>query len=200
MDQKLTRHLAREFGCRLASAVASDPWATRIRECAQDEHKAAGQDVETLLTRFLLEHGIADEGVVDWEGKKRSRGVLQQQSYALLGTWTHPDLAVVAPFTCAVEFDREDDTWAGYKQSLMKAACHVLSGAYDAVVHVFTLTYADSSASIYLQDAGPTTFTGNQPNASTRQLLATLQAYGVVTAFVPAGRGARVGAPREEGK
>src|SRR5690606_10931054 len=112
------------------------------------------------------------------------------QSYALLGTWTHPDLAVVAPFTVAVEFDRENDGWVGYKTSLMKAACHAMSGAYDAVVHVFILKYANVSANSLIQHEGPTSFKGEKANAFTRQLMASLGAHGVVAAFVPAGEGA----------
>lgn len=191
MDLKLSRALARDFGNTLARKVACDPLARNIRGTTsnQREHQEIGDEVEQMLRTFLEARSLGTEAkIVDWEGKTRQRGVRQQQSYSLLGTWTHPDLAVVAPFTVAVEFDREGDSWAGYKLSLMKAACHVLSGAYDAVVHVFILKYRDSERATYLLDeAAPMTSSGEKPNVFTRQLMANLGAHGVVPAFVPAG-------------
>ncbi len=99
MDLKVGRVLAREFAGYLASKVPNGSLEQTIRSARpNEEHKALGPATSELLREFLATHGLNPESaLVDWEGNAQRRG-LQQQSYSLLGTWTHPDLAVVAPF------------------------------------------------------------------------------------------------------
>ncbi|MFO0564302.1 MAG: hypothetical protein U0263_01495 [Polyangiaceae bacterium] len=161
--------LATEFQGKLSSKV-------RAAAVAGDEHKALASDVRRLLEAHLESKSHTDV-IFDWEGNTRPSGT-QQHSYPLFGTYAHPDAAVLSPFTCAIEFDREPGDrpdWSHFKVSLMKAACHVLSRAYDASLFVYTLRRADSSASAYLSDE----------SSHTRELLATLRASGMVVAIVP---------------
>lgn len=60
----------------------------------------------------------------------------------------------------------------------MKTSCHVLSGAYDAAVLVFTLARAGSSKEMYLGDYRP-------GHTHTKQLLELLSSAGLRIAFVP---------------
>ena len=95
-----------------------------------------------FLEQFLNRPDI-DSGELglhyDWEGNRKRKGK-QGHSYPLLGTYAHPDSAVLRPFRCAFEFDREHHPQGVFfKQALLKTAVHVLSGAYDAAILVFLL-------------------------------------------------------------
>jgi hypothetical protein len=83
---------------------------------------------------------------------------------------------VLRPFRCAFEFDREKKQGAvDFKDALMKAAVHVLSGAYEACVLVFIL----------LPGLNPYEYLDDK-NKHTRQLRKTLQANGLYVSFTSA--------------
>lgn len=140
-----------------------------------DEHKHLCEQIRALLRGHVKGD---EEFVFDWEGNgERARGT-QQHSYPLLGTWAHPDAAVLRPFTCAIEFDREPAgsmDWSHFKSCLMKSACHVLCRAYDATLFVFTLRRPQSTPAIYLDDE----------SHHTAELLGGLRSRGLVVAIVP---------------
>lgn len=152
----------------------------RLRRAAagQGEHKVVASDIEEALLKFLKRKGLPagqDDYLFDFEGRERPRGVRQVHSYELLGTWTHPDAAVLRPFALAIEFDREHETGRShFKTALMKTACHVMSGAYDAAVQVLVVRQSGSSADVY----------GDDGSDYTGRLLDVLRAHGVVTIFV----------------
>lgn len=78
-----------------------------------------------------------------------------------------------------MEFDRQGRHGRShFKDCLMKAACHVLTGAYDAVVFVYTLTRSDSAAESYLTDY-------EEGQTYTAQFLKLLDEHGIVIAIVP---------------
>ena len=140
------------------------------------------QDTSTkLLVRILkatclqgeTEHKVTQQRLVDWEGKRRRRQE-QERYYPVLGITSFPDAAVLAPFKCAFEFDREPAKGGShFKTALMKASVHVLSGAYDSCVFVYILR-PGSSRRAYLP--GKCKYT--------QRLIATLQAAGLYVAFI----------------
>jgi hypothetical protein len=87
-----------------------------------------------------------------WEGRRRDGGRNDPYSYHVLGTNAFPDAAVLSPFTCAFEFDREPEKEVSHlKRALMKASVHVLSGAYDAGVLVY-VRHRERAKTDYLGD------------------------------------------------
>lgn len=161
--------LKARFECELAEEVR------KAVASASDEHKSLSGHIEKLLRGHVKD---GQDTLFDWEGNAaRARGS-QLHSYPLLGTSTHPDAAVLRPFTCAIEFDREPSgsvDWSHFKFGLMKAACHVLSRAYDATLYVFTLRRPNSTPAIYL----------NAQCHHTTELLTGLRSRGLVVAVVP---------------
>ena len=63
---------------------------------------------------------------------------------------------MLSPFRCAFEFDREEEGGgAGFKDALMKASVHILSGRYKACVLFYVLRPGSSHK--YLDDGSPHT-------------------------------------------
>ncbi len=176
----LSRAVAAVSFAQLLKSRLEGELADEVRRAVDgriDEHKHLCEHIRALL-RGHVQGG--EEFVFDWEGNaERVRGT-QQHSYPLLGTWAHPDAAVLRPFTCALEFDREPGgsmDWSHFKACLMKAACHVLSRAYDAALFIYTLRRPGSTAAIYTED----------DSEHTVELLASLRSRGLVVAIVPPG-------------
>jgi len=116
--------------------------------------------VRRTFDRFVLSLGFAaDEAVIDFEGNA-DRTRKQSHSYALLGTWAHPDAAALFPFRCAIEYDLHvsDRNVSHLKTSIGKTLAHVLSGAYDAALQVYIVRpNARHGAKQYLEDESPFT-------------------------------------------
>ena len=167
-------HLARKFAHDISQAFTSTQFRKKLRP-PFEEHKATAPLVRQHLERFLKTES-RDEALrdilFDWEGNDR-RGRKQENSYPILGTWTHPDAAVLRPFKCAFEFDREKKQGtSGFKDALMKASVHVLSGAYEACVLVFIL----------LPGLNPYEYL-YEKSKYTRKLIKTLEANGLYVSF-----------------
>lgn len=167
-------HVARAFAEALKQHCQTD-WAESLRS-----ELSGGQEHKTLAGRIKdLAGPYANPLQVrfDFEGNSKRKRGSQQHSYPLLGTWTHPDAAVLEPFRCAIEFDRErsGNDRSHFKTCLLKAACHVLSGAYEASLLVFTLRRPDTAPS-YLSGEDPW---------FTSELLSQLTPRGLVVAIVP---------------
>ena len=133
-------HLARKFARDIRQAFMSTQFRKKWRPF--EEHKATAPLIRRHLKRFLRTESTgetAQEVLLDWEGEDR-RGRRQDRSYPILGTSTWPDAAVLRPFTCACEFDGEKKQGTvDFKDALMKASVHVLSGRYQACLLVFIL-------------------------------------------------------------
>lgn len=179
--------LAVEFAEEVAKELKKRATAELLQKAkaTQGEAKATAEVVQQYLAKFVKKHaedlpdGAEPEYI--WEG--RGEGGESDRGYWLLGTMTHPDSAVVEPFTVAFEFDRErpsgksSESYSHFKDCLMKAAVHVLSGAYDATVLVYSLERSDSTEATYLNDRDEFIHTGH--------LMATLAGFGMVVAIVP---------------
>lgn len=164
------QRLREEFVGELAGEVRF-----AVEASGGSEHKVLAPRIEQVALTLARPD---EEVLIDWEGNSQ-RKPPQAHSYKLLGTETHPDAAVLRPFRCAVEFDREGtDGRSRFKDCLLKAACHVLSGAYDGVLFVYTLTRSDSTAETYLTDY-------EEGQGHTAQLLKLLDEKGVTIAIVP---------------
>lgn len=103
-------------------------WGEEVRRAYETgDHPTLDDELARLAGRGSL---FSTEG--------RGRGA-SQRNYELLGTGAFPDAAVVWPFRCAVEYDRQPNPTnsSHLKTTLLKTAAHVLSGAYDAAIHVF---------------------------------------------------------------
>lgn len=176
----LTRRVhAIEFADLLTKQLASSEWRDILRANPEAEHKALAGPISDLLKAFLEQRKLpAAESLFDWEGNA-ARTWPQSHSYELLGTSAHPDAAVLRPFTCAFEFDRQAvNRGASYlKERLMKAACHVLTGAYDAAVFVYVLQRAGESSENYLSASNP----------FNRRLLDSFRLHGLSIAVIEAG-------------
>jgi len=176
---------ASRFAVELSEALGAPKMAKALHQNPEAEHKQIGDVLKELLdakVAALTEAGAlppGTEGRVDWEGRKRATTERQAQSYPILGTWTHPDAAVVAPFTLAIEFDREPTSadYSHFKECLLKAAVHVLSGAYDASLLVFALKREESSPEIYLNYEEDTL-------GYTARLLEILKSHGLHVLFL----------------
>lgn len=148
--------LARAFVRTLKEELETKAWSEKLRAEPYGEHKVFAADLNRLLIEFLRQQEISTDGArVDFEGNT-ARMERQGHSYPLLGTWTHPDAAVLSPFTVALEFDREVESISKFKQCLSKTMCHVLSGAYNAAVQVIVLREG-STKDTYLADESPYT-------------------------------------------
>lgn len=169
-DQKRKRAVA--FARALGECMSRKAWAEALRENPQEEHKALANKIQAELQRVVR----ANEGQVlfDWEGNS-ARKHAQQHSYDLLGTGAHPDAAVLRPFRCALEFDRQGGTnrRSHFKECLMKAACHVLSGAYDAALIVYLLLPEERAANIF-----------DKKSSCDRRLMTELERAGLMCKFV----------------
>lgn len=139
--------------------------------------------LESHLTDFLAKKGLGP-GRVDYEGAKRKRGS-QVHSYPLLGTWTHPDAAVLEPFRCAFEFDLEKSTSSPFKTALLKAAAHALCGRYDSVVFLYFLKSSNPQAPYFSDNSSPAGPSSDSSVSNTRTLLTHLEENGVFVALVP---------------
>lgn len=144
----------------------------------QEEHKVLAPAMRAYLDTFLHDNHAGHAGggnvLFDWEGNS-TRTWAQSHSYDLLGTSTHPDAAILQPFTCAFEFDRESSGGVSqFKAKVLKAAAHVLSKAYDASVLVYVLRRSTKDA--HIEDKSP----------YTAELLRTLRGHGLFVAFVGA--------------
>lgn len=176
----LNRSIAAVSFAEALGAQCQTTWAEQIRgELSGNEHKTLSDNIRAFLTEHVQG---STEAHFDWEGNSDRKGK-QMHSYPLLGTWTHPDAAVLRPFTCAIEFDREppEADWAHFKSCLMKASCHVLSRAYDASLLVFSLRRNGSTPGTYLDPQKDDPYKAK----FTSELLTTLRSRGMVIAIVP---------------
>ncbi len=169
-----------EFAESLAAELRASKWVRLMRDNPEAEHKVLSPHIAGHLKKFVAARSQPSGSAAplfDWEGNGDRKGP-QAHSYELLGTGAHPDAAVLQPFTCALEFDRQAATrGASYlKERLMKSACHVLSGAYDAALFVYLLGRQGDTKENYLGDENP----------FTRQLLASLRLHGLVVEVLPA--------------
>ncbi len=171
----MTKHInaAVAFSEAVKTRCQTD-WAASLRAELSNgqEHKVLAERLKALAAL----HGDPKKIHFDFEGNSRKPGT-QRHSYPLLGAWTHPDAAVLEPFRAAIEFDRGPvgTGRSHFKTCLMKAACHVLSGAYDASLLVFILRRPDEV---------PSYLSGDDPKY-TSELLSMLSARGLVVAIVP---------------
>lgn len=171
----LTRRVqAAAFATSLGEKVADEAWVRDMRANSGNEHKVLSGRIQAHLAEFLAppptSKAAPPTSFFDWEGNS-ARTWPQAHSYTLLGTGAHPDAAVLQPFTCALEFDRQPPTkgTSYLKDRVMKAACHVLSGAYDAVLVVYILDPVGAGRDAYLDKGNP----------FTDHLLATLKLQGL---------------------
>ena len=155
--------------------MSTAEWSTLLRANPASEHKALAPAIGDFVRDFLTQRKLPTEFRFDWEGNS-ARTWPQSHSYDLLGTSAHPDAAVLSPFTCALEIDRQSLTsGASYlKERLMKAACHVLSGAYDAALFVYVLQRPGESSENYLSKANP----------FTSRLLDSFRLHGLTVALI----------------
>jgi hypothetical protein len=168
-------NLARKFAECAKRCLSSKQLSVKLRRAArQEEHKVVAEPMRKCLERFLkAQHSAPDSAGYDWEGNDRRKSK-QKRSYKIFGTKAWPDAAVLGSFKCAFEFDREPDQGGDhFKRQLMKASVHVLSGAYDACVFVYTLT-PGSDPRTYLDDKVHTT-----------TLIDMLRDAGLYVCFIP---------------
>ena len=177
LDSKI---LARKFAMSISHKISeSRELKNALKKSPFDEHKLSVAFIMQHLEQFLEKEFGANnrqEILFDFEGDKHRRKK-QERSYAVLGTSAFPDSALLKPFRCAFEFDRE--TFSGssrFKSPLMKAAVHVLSGAYDACVLVFVMK----------SNVTPFNYLGDN-SSYTNQLVEVLQEYGLFITFVTEG-------------
>ena len=170
-------HYARDFAQTLGTEMTNQPLLGALRDAqSQGEHKALVPYITESLNAFLEKKGVIhspEDILLDWEGNVERPLGTQAYGYPLLGARTYPDAAVLRPFTCAFEFDREGGP-AKFKERFMKAAVHVLSGAYDACLLVYMLK--SGSTAQYTEDG----------ETHSSRLLANLEAHGLFVTFIPA--------------
>jgi hypothetical protein len=168
---------ARKFAQGISEAFSAQRFRKGLRKAVrQSEQKAAAKPIREYLHEFLKAEWAGSAlpaASFDWEGKYR-RQLKQSRSYPILGTWTWPDAAVLRPFRCAFEFDREPRLGVShFKTALMKASVHVLSGNYKACVFVYFL------------HPGRTQHGYLDPSCQyTQRLMKTLRAKGLYVAMV----------------
>lgn len=166
--------LAHKFAERISSILSLPEHRSKFREQPLYEHKSIAPLIQAELVLFLRAENLGEtDFVFDWEGN--SRKSKQQHSYPVLGTWTHPDAAVLSPFKCAFEIDRENkQAGSGFKDALMKASVHVLSGKYESCVFVYVLKSGQSE--MYLDDEG---------KVQTEHLITLLKNHGLFVSIIP---------------
>ncbi|MBI5474974.1 MAG: hypothetical protein HY961_21745 [Ignavibacteriae bacterium] len=159
-----SRDLAKEFACRFITMLQEDSSSQQaIARVSSQADLEPQKELHWLIEKLLAV--MADELQLsstlfrsDFEGNARNGK--QIHSYPLLGTWCHPDAAILAPFRCAIEYDRQpaERNTSHLKVSLGKTAAHILSGAYDAAIQVFLLRAdSDHNADTYMTDGVGTT-------------------------------------------
>jgi hypothetical protein len=169
--------LARRFAQRISKAFLQPQFRGKlVKAAAGYEHKALAPKICEYLNGFLKAEGAKSnraQAQVDWEG--RDRGLSDRERYyPIVGFWAFPDAAVLSPFTCAFEFDREPTRpGSAFKTALMKASVHVLSGAYDACVFVYVFRRGTGRPR-YLHDK----------SRHTGKLIRRLQAAGLYVSLV----------------
>lgn len=180
---KSPKDAARAFA-RKASERFRQEWGMEVRRAYKSgAHPNLDSELEKLAGRGAM---FSTEG----RGK-----AAKLRNYELLGTGAFPDAAVVWPFRCAVEYDRQPNPTnsSHLKTTLLKTAAHVLSGAYDAAVHVFLFQDACAwNAGSYELDVQVSEI----EHLPTRQFLSNLEDQGVFLAacFPRTQRGRRSGA------
>lgn len=152
-----------------------DDWGGLVRLAYQQpSHPELDDELQALAGRNAE---VSTEG-----GGKGAR----HRYYDVLGTSAFPDSAVTWPFRCAIEYDRQTqpNNSSRLKTSLLKTAAHVLSGVYDAAVHVYIFHDEHKyMAEDYGLDAS-TTF--EIEDNYTRTFLTTLEQHGVfLAAYFP---------------
>jgi len=181
--------LAREFARTISSSFQSPPYYEILCEAEPlYEHKKCGPLIHEELSRLLEDRAeglVAPRAETTWEGKERgTKTKPPRYSYHVLGTNSYPDAAVLSPFRCAFEFDREPKPRgtkkptsgvSRLKTALMKTAVHVLSSAYDAAALVY-VRHPQQAGIDYRNDTGE----------YTSALLRTLEEKGVYLAVVDA--------------
>ena len=174
-----SRHsdLARKFAQRVSKRFSSGRFHRVLQNASPQSEQ---EDLAEPIAEFLREFRKAERAEslpksrYDWEGNYERKSE-QELSYKIHGTWAYPDAAVLGPFTCAFEFDHEPEGGGvHFKEQLMKAAAHVLSGAYDACVFVYLLR-PGSRAGTYLEDR----------SVYSRTLLKKLRDAGLHLSIVP---------------
>lgn len=170
--------LAQEFAQRISKAFKSPKFRKLLESSPGHEQKAVGEETKSYLNGFMkAEAGDAPcpKPQFGWEGDGQRR-LKEKRYYPVLGVPSFPDAAVLAPFKCAFEFDRELDEpsehRSRFKAAMMKAAVHVLSGAYEACVFVYVLQPGSSPRSYF------------DNNRSTKRLVETLQDAGLYVTFI----------------
>jgi len=172
---------AEAFAKALAKAVR--PYFAKLAEDERTEHEHKDIHetvVELLRQRCQRLHVSVERQVVRTEGLRAGRQPDVVQYYPLLTTYAWPDAAVLDPFMCAIEIDRQppqdsQQRLSHFKTCLMKAAVHTLSGRYDAVLFLYRLRRdAKGRGSEYLHDG----------SEYTRTLLELLRLARVVVEFV----------------
>lgn len=171
--------LSRKFALGISKAFSSPQFRKPLLKATpgfEPKDKYVAKRIQGYLKAFMNVEDAQStlaKPLYDWEGKGR-RGSGPKRYYPILGFKSFPDAAVLAPFKCAFEFDREPRRQgSGFKTTLMKAAVHVLSGAYDACVFVYILQ-PRSSRHTYLEDG----------SSHTRILIKTLEAAGLFVTFI----------------
>jgi len=135
--------LSRRFAKRISEEFRSGPFLKALQKAhPQSEQKDLAKPIERFLEEFRTAAHVKSlpKSRFDWEGNQH-RESKQERSYEIFGTNAWPDAAVLDPFKCAFEFDREPDQGrVHFKRQLMKASVHILSGAYPACVFVYLLS------------------------------------------------------------
>jgi hypothetical protein len=169
--------VARRFAKRISEEFSSGRFREVLQKAApQNEQKDLAKPIGAYLEGFRNpEHAESlPKPWYAWEGDNRRRSA-QERRYDIFGARAFPDAAILGPFRCALEFDREPVRGgAHFKRELMKAAVHVLSGAYDACVFVYILRPA-SDHTVYLDDR----------NANSTGLFKKLRDAGLHVSLVP---------------
>jgi hypothetical protein len=173
--EQTTPWLAPKFAEHISRIFALPEHRSKFREISGEEHKVLAPLIQEQLAEFLnmeRQNECHPDFHFDWEGNKRKEKK-QERSYRVLGTDSFPDAAVLRPFKCAFEFDREiKQASSSFKDALMKASVHVLSGRYEACVFVYILKTGDSK--MYLDDE----------SEHTNKLLNMLQEHGLYISII----------------
>jgi len=169
--------LARVFAYRVRKVLSSRQCKRLLRKVPPGfEHKAVAPEIERYLNAFIkggTTEKVHQPALFDWEGRDRGKEPCDRY-YEVLGSRSYPDAAVLSPFRCAFEFDREPKkSGSSFKDALMKAAVHVLSGAYEACVLAYILP-ARSKRPRYLA----------RQSEFTRRLIKRFQAVGLYVTFI----------------
>ncbi len=165
---------------KFARQLSKSPLTPRLRKALanaspQNEHKdyVVHEAMLECLGKFIKSMRIHSKPLFDYEGQPQGPRTQARTYYQILGAWPFPDAAVFSPFKCAFEFDREGTGDSDFKTALMKAAGHVLSGAYQACV-LFYILRRGATPHGYLGDG----------TVHTQRLIRTPRRYGLYVALV----------------